>query len=104
VPSWIQHPITGKLIPRDEYVRPRLNGSAAVHGDVEAFVSIVDGQLIDDRGKLRRHNEKHGCTNSQDYSDQWIKSRRSSIEREGERKLKQSRIHDINAAIARHGG
>lgn len=104
MPSWIQDPLTGKLIPRDEYVRPCLNPSASIQGDIESFVSPIDGQLIDDRGKLRRHNKQHGVTNSADYTDQWVKNRRASIEREGERKLKQSRINDINAAIARHGG
>jgi hypothetical protein len=99
VPSWTQDPITGKLIPRDEYERPRLNDAPAVQGDIEAFVSPVDGQIIDDRGKLRRHNKQHGCTNSRDYTKEWSEKRRASIDREGQRDLKQSRIKDIQAAI-----
>lgn len=104
MPSWVQHPVTGKLIPREEYVRPRLNECAAVQGDLESFVSPIDGQLIDDRGKLRRHNAKHGVTNSHDYSDTFIAERARRRIRDGERQLKQSRLNDINAAIARHGG
>ena len=104
VPSWIQDPITGKLIPRDEYVRPCLNETASVLPALEAFVSPIDGQLITDRGQLRRHNAKHGVTNSADYSDSFIAERKRRRERDGERQLKQSRIADINAAIARHGG
>lgn len=69
--SWIQHPITGELIPRDEYVRPS-NGSAYVQGDIESFVSPITQELISDRGQLRRHNKEHGVTNMADYSSEYI--------------------------------
>ena len=101
--SWIQHPVTGKLIPREEYVRPRLNASAAVMGDLEAFVSPIDGTLIDDRGKLRAHNKRHGVTNCADYSPEFYEKKRQ--QREKEQKFnKQDFADDFNRAVQIHGG
>lgn len=64
--SWIQHPITGKLIPRDEYVRPS-KADYALHTSPEPFVSPVDKTLISDRRHLREHNKRHGVTDPRDY-------------------------------------
>lgn len=38
-------------------------------------MSPVDGTLIDDRGKLREHNKRHGVTDVRDYGDDWFKRR-----------------------------
>lgn len=73
--SWVQHPITGKLIPRAEYVRPDMKAGAFVQGDITGFVSPIDGSLIDDRGKLRRHNERHGVTDARDYSASYYRTK-----------------------------
>ncbi len=72
--SWVQDPETGKLVPKSEYVRPVVD-APAVHGDFKEFVSPITKELIDDRGKLRRHNIKHGVTNSADYSEQYLQKR-----------------------------
>jgi len=73
--SWIQHPITGKLIPRHEYVRPTTERHFFAQGDFESFTSPVDGSLIDDRGKLRRHMKDHGITQSSDYSPEYYRKK-----------------------------
>ena len=72
--SWVQDPITGKLVPKEQYVRPQTN-APVVHGDVIDFVSPITKELITDRGQLRRHNKKHGVTNSADYSREYIDKR-----------------------------
>lgn len=61
---WIQHPITHKLIPADEYVRPSLH---EIHDDIEPFVSPVDGSLIGSRSALREHNRRHGVVSQAEY-------------------------------------
>lgn len=72
--SWVQHPITGKMIPKDEYVRPDTR-TAYIQGDIESFVSPIDGRHITDRSHLRRHNRDHGVTNSADYSKEFMLER-----------------------------
>jgi hypothetical protein len=72
--SWVQDPITGKLIPKGEYVRARPT-SAYIQGDIDNFVSPIDGTTITDRGQLRRHMDEHGVTNSQDYSPAFLLDR-----------------------------
>ena len=72
--SWVQDPETGKLIPRSEVVQKSYN-APSVMGDIVDFVSPVTKELITDRGQLRRHNKKHGITNSADYSPEFMLKR-----------------------------
>ena len=46
---------TGKyeLIPVEQSTTVR---SAAIHGDIDPFVSIVDGSVVSSRSELREHN------------------------------------------------
>jgi len=89
--TWVQDPDTGKLIPKAEYRRGK-DYQHYVQGDIEAFVSVIDGSVIDDRGKLRRHNAKHGVTHTEDYSPEFMRRRRESIHRAQERESKADRI------------
>tara|TARA_R100000655_G_scaffold102354_1_gene148126 strand:+ start:37 stop:381 length:345 start_codon:yes stop_codon:yes gene_type:complete len=73
--SWIQHPETGKLIPRDEYVSPQDERHFFAQGDFKSFVSPIDGKVIDDRGKMRRHMEEHGVAPSSEYSADFLARR-----------------------------
>ncbi len=63
--TWVQHPITHKLIPKDEYVRP--TNMHAIHGDIDPFVSTVDGSIIDSRKKLREHNVRFGVVSQAEF-------------------------------------
>jgi len=78
--SWIQHPITHELIPREEYVRPDISKSTMIFKEFQPFVSPIDRTLIDDRGQLRRNNQKHGVTNSQDYSPEYYTKKKNERE------------------------
>lgn len=70
---YIQDPKTGKLVPAHEYQR-ETNDGAFIQGDIESFVSPIDGSVISDRGQLRRHMAAHGVTDSRDYShDYYVK-------------------------------
>jgi hypothetical protein len=73
--SWIQHPITLELVPRDEYVRPK-EYRHAIHGLIEPFISPIDKTMISDRKHLAEHNKKHNVTNSADFSPEYLASRR----------------------------
>lgn len=92
--TWVQDPDTGKLIPKEKYRRGK-DYQHYVQGDVEAFVSPIDGSVIDDRGKLRRHNARHGVTDSRDYSQEFLQSTRERRHREQERDGRVDRIETI---------
>lgn len=77
MPRYIQHPETNKLIPAEEYESP-----SEVHhfaqGDFKSYVSPVDGTLIDDRGKQRRHMQQHGIAPTSEFSESYMKKRENS--------------------------
>lgn len=79
--TWVQDPKTGKLIPKEEYQREGSN-SPYIQGDIESFVSPIDGSVISDRGQLRRHMSEHGVTNSHDYSPAFLAKRAAVREAE----------------------
>jgi hypothetical protein len=50
--------------------------SPAVWGDIERFVSPVDGKtVISDRGQYRRHMKQHGMAPADDFKETWAKAR-----------------------------
>ena len=74
MPRWIQDSETGKLIPAEEY-HAQDNDAPLIQGDIEPFVSPVDGSVISSRSQLRRHNAQHGVTDSRDYSPEFLAKR-----------------------------
>ena len=77
MPGWIQDPITHKLIPREEYVRPKERGHF-VQGDVQSFVSPVDGSVITDRKQLREHNKRNGVVNYHEFDGHKVERKQES--------------------------
>tara|TARA_R100000951_G_scaffold94196_1_gene82882 strand:- start:11 stop:319 length:309 start_codon:yes stop_codon:yes gene_type:complete len=43
------------------------NHSATIQGDIESFVSPVDGSVITDRKQLRLHNERNNVVNTAEF-------------------------------------
>jgi len=43
-----------------------------VHGDIEPFVSPVDGSVISDRKQLREHNSRNGVVSADEYSSDFL--------------------------------
>lgn len=104
MPSWVQDPSTGKLIPKHEY-RPPAPKFAAIHGDIETFKSPIDGSIISDRAQLRKHNARHGVTDARDYSKSYYKQaadKRQSILNSTHSTERAARINTLNAAWDMH--
>ena len=80
--SWVQDPVTGKLIPKHLYVPQSENRVPYIQGDIEPFVSPITKEVISDRGKLRNHMREHGVTHSDDYSKEFLHKRRLAREAE----------------------
>lgn len=73
---YIQNPLTGKLVPADQYVRPGMN-APAVHGEIEPFQSHVSGEVIDSRRALREHNKRHGVVSHAEFGNEGEKARKA---------------------------
>lgn len=70
MPRWIQKVNddgTSRFIPADEAAR-RSEG-VAIHGDIEAFASPIDGTVISDRKAYREHCAKHNVVPASEFSD-----------------------------------
>ena len=93
MPSWIQDPKTGKLIPKGTYQREY---QALIHV-FKDFVSPIDGTRIKNSQQLRDHNERHGVTNYLDYGPDWFPVKQK--EREDRLLGKADKQDRINAII-----
>lgn len=85
---------TGKMVEYTNSWSRKEAKSAFVQGDIQAFVSPINGEVISDRGQLRRHMKIHGVTNPSDYKDHFEKKKR-------ERELYNSGVHPKQIAERR---
>lgn len=108
MPRWRQDSKTGKLVPIDRAARER--DGVAIHGDIEAFVSPIDGSVISDRKQYREHMEKHGVVPAAEFSPEFYA--RKAQERadffEGKRSKEETfkrkqEIYDIIERAERNG-
>lgn len=103
--SWIQDPVTLKLIPKDEYYARETGKRLQIMGDITPFVSPVTGEVIHSRAQLREHNLKHGVTNIADYSPEFFaKKAKERNELLTGKSNRDCRINTILQAIQDHGG
>jgi len=105
--SWIFDTVSQKLIEKSAH-HPSDSGpcAPAVHGSLNAFVSPVDGSVIDDRGKLREHNKRHGVTNVADYGENYFEKRgkeKYADQQGSTREAKAERVEAIKKAMYDNG-
>lgn len=106
--SWVQHPITHELIPKEEYNSPSdyNHKNIMVMGDIEPFISPITKEVISGRRKLRAHMREHGVTNIGDYSTDTLK--KNNLERNAKitgstKEARQERIALLNEALREKG-
>lgn len=58
--TYIQDPVTNKLIPKDEYYHRDDVNAPMVIGDIQPYKSMVDGSMITSRSQHRSHLKQHG--------------------------------------------
>jgi len=104
MPKWRQNKVTGELIPIDAAAR-RQDG-AYIQGDIQSFVSPIDGTVISDRKQLREHNKRHGVVNAAEFSKEFYEGKAKDRARlyTGEHSTaeKQARGEEINRIIDHH--
>ena len=59
-----------RFVPIDDAAR-KMEGHA-LHTEFEAFISPVDGSIVDDRKKLREHNLRNNVVSHSEYSPEYI--------------------------------
>jgi hypothetical protein len=59
---------TSRFVPADEAAQA---AHTAIHGDIETFVSPIDGSVISDRAQLREHNKKHNVVNAAEFTPEF---------------------------------
>lgn len=105
--SWVFDKALQKMVPKDEYQRQDHGCDApTILKPMEAFLSPIDGKMIDDRSKLRAHNKEHGVTNVADYGDGYFERKKTEMHNEtigNTREAKRQRIETIKEAMHRHG-
>ena len=104
MPSWVMCPDTHKLVPKEEYRRKQTKNYHVID-DIEPFVSPVDNTVITSRSKLREHNERHGVTDSRDYSQEYYDKKESQRHADTlgiTREARQERIQLIRESIEKH--
>ena len=78
----------------------------AVHGDIEPFVSPVDGSVISDRKQLREHNLRNNVVNTAEFNPEFLERKQKERERlhSGEHtpQEKLARRQEINEIINHH--
>jgi hypothetical protein len=102
---YIQCPLTNKLVPADEYYRPRIS-QHAIHGDLTSFVSPIDGTVISDRKQYDEHCKRHGVVNAAEFSPEYYtrraEERAAVYEGRSTREETQKRRENINEIMNHH--
>ena len=60
-----------EFIPIDEAARQQTGVGSAIHGDIKAFVSPVDGTVISDRKGLREHNKRNNVVSADEFTPEY---------------------------------
>ena len=93
VQKWNEEEQKSEFIPIDAAARA-VEG-IAIHGDIESFVSPIDGTVITDRKQYREHMEKHGVVPSAEFSQEFY-------DRKAEERERHYRgVHSKEAKLAR---
>lgn len=58
--TYIQDPVTLKLVPKDEYYQRQDVDAPMIMGDIQPYKSMIDGQMITSRSQHRSHLKQHG--------------------------------------------
>jgi len=108
MPRWIQkydkETDTSTFVPADEAAR-QSDMSAVVRGDIEPFVSPIDGSIISGTKQMRDHYKHHDVVPTAEFSPEFLEKKRKEREKfyKGERTTKeiwQARA-EINETINR---
>lgn len=94
--SFIQDPVTGKLVPKDEYYAPAETGAAYIQPDIAPYKSMITGEMITSRSQHREHLRQHNCFEIGNEINAAIKTGRPQIK--DDREARRRAIAEVMAS------
>jgi len=106
---WLQDRQTGKLIEIPQDYKPPERKTPYIRGDIEPFVSHVDGSYITSRNELRAHNARNGVVQTAEYGegnfcDPAAKKKREDIILGKDKATNDQRLKDVIDAYKKETG
>ena len=94
--TWIQDPVTHKLIPAEEWRGPSASTSAYIVPDIQPYRSMINGEIIQSRSHHRAHLAQHGCFEIGNEIGAAMKRPEPKVDRKA---LKQDIINAVNSVM-----
>lgn len=66
---------TSRFAPVDAAAHRADSQGAAIHGDIQPFVSPIDGSVISDRKAYREHCKKHNVVPANEFSAEYYQGK-----------------------------
>lgn len=93
-----------KTLEMEEVTDEQSSRGLIIMGDIEPFVSTVDGSTITGRAALRAHNKRNNVTNPADFKSEWetaAKKRQAYFSGDPQVNRKE-RIEALKYAVEKH--
>lgn len=105
--KWIQDPVTHKMVEVGTNHQVSSRKTASIQGDIQPFVSSVDGTVIGSRRTLREHNRRNGVIQASEWGNKEFCNTDAKREREQKilgtnKKYNEQRKRDVIDAVNRH--
>jgi len=90
--TWIQDPVTGDLIPKEEYRGPSASKSAYVIPDIQGYQSMATGEWISSRSQHREHLKEHRLI---EIGNERMENRAPQVDRAGIRRAAEEAVRRV---------
>lgn len=90
--TWIQDPVTGELIPKEEWRGPSVSKTAYVMPDIQGYKSMATGEWIISRSEHREHLKRHGLV---EIGNEKIENKPRPLDRAGVRRAAEEAVRRV---------
>lgn len=90
--TWIQDPVTGELIPKEEWRGPSVSKTAYVMPDIQGYKSMATGEWISSRSEHREHLKRHGLV---EIGNEKIENKPRPLDRAGVRRAAEEAVRRV---------
>ena len=90
--SYVQDPVTHKLIPKDEWHGPSTSKTAYVIPDIQGYQSMATGEWISSRSQHREHLKQHRLV---EIGNERMENKAPTVDRAGIRKAAEEAVRRV---------
>lgn len=90
--SYVQDPVTLKLIPKDEWHGPSESKTAYVIPDIQGYQSMATGEWIGSRSQHREHLKQHRLI---EIGNERMENKPRQVDRAGIRKAAEEAVRRV---------